>query len=303
MTSDMRLTAYPAWTALAGHHGKIRDLHLRQLFADDPTRGERMTLEAVGIYLDYSKNRITNETLRLLVELASESGLAARIEAMFRGDKINVSEERAVLHIALRAPPATAILVDGRDVVRDVHAVLGRIADFADRLRSGAWQGHTGRRMRNIVNIGIGGSDLGPVMAYEALKHYSDRAMTFRFVSNVDGTDFAEAVHDLDASETLFIVSSKTFTTLETMANAQAARAWALARLGHDESATAKHFVAASTNTEEVRKFGIDLANMFPFWGLGRRPLLDGVGDRPVNDYCDRTAKLHGNALRLSPDG
>jgi glucose-6-phosphate isomerase len=276
----MRLTDHPAWTALAAHHGKIRDLHLRQLFADDPTRGERMTLEAVGIYLDFSKNRITDETIGLFVQLANESGLAARVEAMFRGDKINVSEERAVLHIALRAPPAAAILVDGRNVVPDVHAVLGRMADFADRVRSGAWQGHTGRRIRNVVNIGIGGSDLGPVMAYEALKHYSDRAMTFRFVSNVDGTDFAEAVHDLDASETLFIVSSKTFTTLETMANAQAARAWALAHLEHDERAIGRYFVAASTNTAEVIKFGIDPANMFPFWDWvgGRYSMESAIG-------------------------
>jgi len=280
MTPHMRLTDHPAWTALAAHHGKIRDLHLRQLFADDPTRGERMTLEAVGIYLDFSKNRITDETIGLFVQLANESGLAARVEAMFRGDKINVSEERAVLHIALRAPPAAAILVDGRNVVPDVHAVLGRMADFADRVRSGVWQGHTGRRIRNVVNIGIGGSDLGPVMAYEALKHYSDRAMTFRFVSNVDGTDFAEAVHDLDASETLFIVSSKTFTTLETMANAQAARAWALAHLEHEERAIGRHFVAASTNTAEVIKFGIDPANMFPFWDWvgGRYSMESAIG-------------------------
>ena len=280
MTSDMRLTDYPAWTALAAHYAKIRDLHLRQLFAGDPKRAERMTLEAVGIYLDYSKNRITDETLRLLVQLANESGLGARIEAMFRGDKINVSEERAVLHIALRAPPAAAILVDGRDVVPDVHAVLGRMADFAERVRSGAWQGHIGRRIRNIVNIGIGGSDLGPVMAYEALKHYSDRGMTFRFVSNVDGTDLAEAVHDLDASETLFTVSSKTFTTLETMANAQAARAWALAGLEQDERAIGRHFVAASTNTAEVTKFGIDPTNMFPFWDWvgGRYSMESAIG-------------------------
>jgi len=281
MASEMlMLTDYPAWTALAAHYVKIRDVHLRRLFADDSRRGERMAIEAAGVYLDYSKNRITDETLSLLLQLANESGLSARIEAMFRGERINVSEERAVLHIALRAPPATAILVDGRDVVPDVHAVLGRMANFADLVRSGAWQGHTGRRIRNIVNIGIGGSDLGPVMAYEALKRYSDRAMTFRFVSNVDGTDFAEAVHDLDASETLFIVSSKTFTTLETMANAQAARAWALARLVHDESAIAKHFVAASTNAKEVTKFGIDPANMFPFWDWvgGRYSMESAIG-------------------------
>ena len=281
MASEMlMLTHYPTWTALAAHYAKIRDVHLRRLFADDSRRGERMAIEAAGVYLDYSKNRITDETLSLLLQLANESGLSARIEAMFRGERINVSEERAVLHIALRAPPATAILVDGRDVVPDVHAVLGRMANFADLVRSGAWQGHTGRRIRNIVNIGIGGSDLGPVMAYEALKRYSDRAMTFRFVSNVDGTDFAEAVHDLDASETLFIVSSKTFTTLETMANAQAARAWALARLVHDESAIAKHFVAASTNAKEVTKFGIDPANMFPFWDWvgGRYSMESAIG-------------------------
>ena len=281
MASEMlMLTDYPAWTALAAHYAKIRDVHLRRLFAEDSRRGERMAIEAAGVYLDYSKNRITDETLSLLLQLPNESGLSARIEAMFRGERINVSEERAVLHIALRAPPATAILVDGRDVVPDVHAVLGRMANFADLVRSGAWQGHTGRRIRNIVNIGIGGSDLGPVMAYEALKRYSDRAMTFRFVSNVDGTDFAEAVHDLDASETLFIVSSKTFTTLETMANAQAARAWALARLVHDESAIAKHFVAASTNAKEVTKFGIDPANMFPFWDWvgGRYSMESAIG-------------------------
>jgi glucose-6-phosphate isomerase len=274
------LTDYPAWAALAAHYAKIRDMHLRRLFADDARRGERMAIEAAGVYLDYSKNRMTDATLGLLLQLANESGLSSRIEAMFRGERINVSEERAVLHIALRAPPTTAILVDGRDVVPDVHTVLGRMANFADRVRNGAWQGYTGRRIRNIVNIGIGGSDLGPVMAYEALKHYSDRAMTFRFVSNVDGTDFAEAVHDLDASETLFIVSSKTFTTLETMANAQAARAWALARLVYDESAIAKHFVAASTNAKEVGEFGIDPANMFPFWDWvgGRYSMESAIG-------------------------
>jgi glucose-6-phosphate isomerase len=274
------LTDYPAWAALAAHYAKIRDMHLRRLFADDARRGERMAIEAAGVYLDYSKNRMTDATLGLLLQLANESGLSSRIEAMFRGERINVSEERAVLHIALRAPPTTAILVDGRNVVPDVHTVLGRMANFADRVRNGAWQGYTGRRIRNIVNIGIGGSDLGPVMAYEALKHYSDRAMTFRFVSNVDGTDFAEAVHDLDASETLFIVSSKTFTTLETMANAQAARAWALARLVYDESAIAKHFVAASTNAKEVGEFGIDPANMFPFWDWvgGRYSMESAIG-------------------------
>src|ERR1051326_5724783 len=250
-----------AWDKLASHYKKVSKLHLRQLFADDPTRGERMKLEAVGLYFDYSKNRITDETLKLLLGLATEAGLQARIEAMFRGDKINVTENRAVLHIALRAPRDASILVDGKNVVPEVHAVLDKMAEFSRRIRSGQWLGHPGKRIRSVVNIGIGGSDLGPVMAYEALKHYSDRAMTFRFVSNVDGTDFAEAVHDLDASETLFIVSSKTFTTLETMANAQAARAWALAHLEHDERAIGRHFVAASTNASEVTEFGIDPAN------------------------------------------
>ncbi len=268
----------PAWKALKAHYPRIRDLHLRKLFADDPKRGERMTAEAAGIYLDYSKNRITAETLRLLLDLAEAVGLRARIDAMFRGEKINVSEQRAVLHVALRAPRGASILVDGENVVPGVHAVLDRMADFADRVRGGEWKGYTGKRIRNVVNIGIGGSDLGPVMAYEALKHYSDRAMTFRFVSNVDGTDLAEAVRDVDAAETLFIVSSKTFTTLETMTNAHAARAWALAGLGGDEKSIARHFVAASTNTAEVAKFGIDTADMFPFWDwIGGRYSMDSA--------------------------
>jgi glucose-6-phosphate isomerase len=273
-------TARPAWKALTAHHQQVRDLHLRQLFADDPTRGERMTVEAVGLYLDYSKNRITDETLQLLLQLAEESGLRARIDAMFRGDKINITEDRAVLHVALRAPRGTSIVVDGENVVPQVHAVLDKMVDFCNRVRSGAWQGHTGKRIRNVINIGIGGSDLGPVMAYEALKHYSDRAMTFRFVSNVDGTDFAEAVHDLDPAETLFIDSSKTFTTLETMTNAHTARAWLLAGLGGDETAVARHFVAVSTNAAEVAKFGIDTANMFEFWDWvgGRYSMTSAIG-------------------------
>jgi glucose-6-phosphate isomerase len=270
----------PAWKALKVHADAVRGLHLRKLFADDPTRGEQMTAEAAGIYLDYSKNRITAETLKLLLDLAEAVGLRARIDAMFRGEKINVSEQRAVLHVALRAPQGTAILVDGENVVPQVHAVLDRMADFANRVRGGEWKGHTGKRIRNVINIGIGGSDLGPVMAYEALKHYSDGAMTFRFVSNVDGTDFSEAVRDLDAAETLFIVSSKTFTTLETMTNARAARAWSLAGLGGDERSIARHFVAASTNTAEVAKFGIDTADMFPFWDWvgGRYSMESAIG-------------------------
>jgi glucose-6-phosphate isomerase len=273
-------TARPAWKTLAAHHQQVRELHLRQLFAEDPTRGERMTVEAVGLYLDYSKNRITDETLRLLLQLAEESGLRARIDAMFRGDKINLTEDRAVLHVALRAPRGTSIVVDGENVVLQVHAVLDKMVDFCNRVRSGAWQGHTGKRIRNVINIGIGGSDLGPVMAYEALKQYSDRAMTFRFVSNVDGTDFAEAVHDLDPAETLFIDSSKTFTTLETMTNAHTARAWLLAGLGGDETAVARHFVAVSTNAAEVAKFGIDPANMFEFWDWvgGRYSMVSAIG-------------------------
>ncbi len=265
------------WKALREHHTKMRDVHLRQLFADDPRRGERLTVEGVGLYLDYSKHRVTDETLRLLVHLAEQAGLRERIDAMFRGEKINVTENRAVLHVALRAPRDQPILVDGKDVVPEVHAVLDRMAEFATRVRDGRWKGHTGKRIRNVVNIGIGGSDLGPVMAYEALRHYSARDMTFRFVSNVDGTDFVEATRDLDPGETLFIVSSKTFTTLETMTNARSAREWTLRTLG-DERAVAKHFVAVSTNAAEVGKFGIDTANMFGFWDwVGGRYSMDSA--------------------------
>src|SRR6516162_346850 len=268
----------PAWKELEAHYGKVRQLHLRQLFADDPTRGERMTAEAAGIYLDYSKNRITDETLKLLLQLAEESGLRARIDAMFQGEKINITEKRAVLHVALRAPKSARIVVDGKNVVPEVHAVLDKMADFCNRVRSGTWKGHTGKRIRNVINIGIGGSDLGPVMAYEALKHYSDRTMQFRFVSNIDGTDFVEATRDLDAEETLFIVSSKTFSTLETMTNAHTARDWSLARLGGDPKAVAKHFVAVSTNAAKVSEFGIDTANMFGFWDwVGGRYSMDSA--------------------------
>jgi glucose-6-phosphate isomerase len=276
--SPKTVTEFPAWNALSVHFQKIDRLHLRDLFAQEPKRGERLTAEAAGIYLDYSKNRITHETLGLLLQLAEESGLRARIEAMFSGEKINLSERRAVLHVALRAPKGQSILVDGENVVPEVHTVLDRMTDFANRVRGGAWRGHTGKRICNVVNIGIGGSDLGPVMAYEALKHYSDRAMTFRFVSNVDGTDFAEATRDLDAAETLFIISSKTFTTLETMTNARSARNWSLAGLGGDEKSVAKHFVAVSTNAKEVTKFGIDTANMFGFWDwVGGRYSMDSA--------------------------
>jgi len=272
------LTQRPAWKALEANFKIVRELHLRSLFADDPKRGERMTVEALGLYLDYSKNRITDDTLKLLIQLAEESGLRARIDAMFLGEKINITEKRAVLHVALRAPKGTSIVVDGENVVPQVHAVLDKMTDFSNRVRSGAWKGHTGKRIRNVVNIGIGGSDLGPVMAYEALKHYSDRDMTFRFVSNVDGTDFAEAVRDLDPAETLFIVSSKTFTTLETMTNAHSARDWSLAGLGNDEASVAKHFVAVSTNARDVTKFGIDTANMFEFWDwVGGRYSMDSA--------------------------
>src|SRR6478735_2639337 len=272
------LTERQAWKVLEAHYPKVRELHLRQLFAEDPKRGERMTIEAVGLFLDYSKNRVTDETLKLLMQLANESGLRERIDAMFRGDKINITENRAVLHVALRAPKGASITVDGENVVPQVHAVLDKMADFSNRVRTGAWKGYTGKRIRNVINVGIGGSDLGPVMAYEALKHYSDRAMTFRFVSNVDGTDFAEAVHDLDPAETLFIISSKTFTTLETMTNARTARDWLLSGLGGDEKAVAKHFVAVSTNASEVAKFGIDTANMFGFWDwVGGRYSMDSA--------------------------
>jgi len=267
-----------AWKALESHAATMSKTHLRQLFAEDRKRGERMAVEAVGLYLDYSKNRVTDETLRLLVKLAEDSGVRDRIDAMFRGEKINVTEKRAVLHVALRAPKDAKILVDGKDVVPEVHSVLDRMAAFSNRIRSGEWKGHTGKRIRNIVNIGIGGSDLGPVMAYEALKHYTDRSLDCRFVSNIDGTDFAEAVRDLDPAETLFIVSSKTFTTLETMTNARTARAWSLAGLGGDESSVAKHFAAVSTNAAEVTKFGIDVANMFGFWDwVGGRYSMDSA--------------------------
>jgi glucose-6-phosphate isomerase len=259
------LTERPEWRALEDHYQAMRTTHLRTLFADDPQRGERFALEAVDVYLDYSKNRITAETMRLLLRLAESSGLRERINAMFHGDKINVTEERAVLHVALRAPRGSSIVVDGQNVVPEVHAVLDRMAAFANRVRGGEWKGYTGKRIRNVINIGIGGSDLGPFMAYEALKYYSDRDITVRFVSNIDGTDFVEATRDLDPAETLFIVSSKTFTTLETLTNARSARAWCLQALG-DERAVAKHFVAVSTNSAEVAKFGIDTANMFEFW-------------------------------------
>jgi len=276
--TDRPLTGSPAWKNLEAHFQKVRELHLRGLFAADRERGKRMTAEGAGIYLDYSKNRITDETIPLLLQLAEESGVRQRMEAMFRGDKINSTENRAVLHVALRAPRGTSIVVDGHNVVPDVHDVLDKMAAFSNRIRSGNWKGHTGKRIRNVVNIGIGGSDLGPVMAYEALKHYSDRAMTFRFVSNVDSTDFAEAVIDLDPAETLFIVSSKTFTTLETMTNAHTARDWSLQGLGGDQASVAKHFVAVSTNAAEVSKFGIDTANMFGFWDwVGGRYSMDSA--------------------------
>lgn len=272
------LTGMKAWKALKAHAKEIAGTHLRNLFAADPNRGEQFTIEALGLFFDYSKNRITSETIKLLVELAHESGLQARIDAMFRGEKINVTEQRAVLHVALRAPKGASILVDGQNVVPEVHEVLDRMSAFAERVRSGDWKGQSGKRIRNVINIGIGGSDLGPVMTYEALRAYSDRNMTFRFVSNVDGTDFAEAVVDLDPAETLFIVSSKTFTTLETITNAQSARAWLVKGFAGDESSVAKHFVAVSTNAVEVQKFGIDTANMFGFWDwVGGRYSMDSA--------------------------
>jgi glucose-6-phosphate isomerase len=280
----------PAWTALQAHHKQVAPMHMRKLFADDPKRGERLTLEAAGLYLDYSKNRITDESMALLVQLAEQSGLRERIDAMFAGERINVSENRPVLHVALRAPKGAQILLDGKNVVLEVQAVLDKMSDFANRLRSGAWKGHTGKRIRNVINIGIGGSDLGPVMVYEALRHYSDRSITFRFVSNVDGTDFVEAVRDLDPAETLFIVSSKTFTTLETMTNAHTARAWSVQGLGGDQNSVAKHFVAVSTNATEVAKFGIDTANMFEFW--------DWVGGR----YSTDSAIGLSTMLAIGPD-
>ncbi len=290
MSSSTSLTHRPTWQALAAHYVQIKDVHLRTLFAADPQRGERMTAEAAGLYLDYSKHRITDETLRLLAALAEACGLRGRIDAMFHGDKINITENRAVLHVALRAPAGQQIFVDGVDVTPEVHAVLDKMADFVQRVRSGQWLGHTGKPIRNVVNIGIGGSDLGPVMAYEALRHYATRAMTFRFVSNVDGTDFAEATHDLDPAETLFIVSSKTFTTQETMANAHSARAWALTAL-RDEAAIARHFVAVSTNAAKVAEFGIDTANMFGFW--------DWVGGR----YSMDSAIGLSTMLAVGPEG
>ena len=276
-TKTNSLTERPAWKALQAHYNQIHSRHLRTLFAQDPKRGERLVVEAAGLYFDYSKHRVTDETVRLLLALAGEVGLRGRIDAMFRGDKINLTEKRAVLHVALRAPRGVSIGVDGDDVVPKVHAVLDRMAEFSARIRTGAWKGHTGKRIRNVINIGIGGSDLGPVMAYEAMRHYSDRDLTVRFVSNVDGTDFAEATRDLDPAETLFIISSKTFTTLETMTNAQTARNWSLAALGNDK-AVAKHFVAVSTNTAEVAKFGIDTKNMFGFWDwVGGRYSMDSA--------------------------
>jgi glucose-6-phosphate isomerase len=281
---------HDAWQALEDHHKTMQNLHLRELFATDPGRGERMSIAAAGIYLDYSKNRIKDETLRLLIELAEQSGLRGRIDAMFRGDKINVTENRAVLHVALRAPKGTSIVVDGKNVVLDVQAVLEKMTDFATRVREGQWKGHSGKPIRNVVNIGIGGSDLGPVMAYEALRYYSNRAMTFRFVSNVDGTDFVEATRDLDPAETLFVISSKTFTTLETMTNARSARDWSLKGLGGDAKAVAKHFVAVSTNAEKVSEFGIDTANMFGFW--------DWVGGR----YSMESAIGLSTMLAIGPD-
>src|ERR1700722_9378214 len=284
------LVERPAWSALQANHKQVAPMHLRKLFADDPKRGERLTLEAAGIYLDYSKNRVTDESMALLVQLAEQSGLRERIDAMFAGEHINVSENRPVLHVALRAPKGAQILLDGKNVVLDIQAVLDKMSDFANRLRSGAWKGHTGKRIRNVINIGIGGSDLGPMMVYEALKHYSDRSITFRFVSNVDGTDFVEAVRDLDPAETLFIVSSKTFTTLETMTNAHTARAWSVQGLGGDQKSVAKHFVAVSTNATEVAKFGIDTANMFEFW--------DWVGGR----YSTDSAIGLSTMLAIGPD-
>jgi glucose-6-phosphate isomerase len=277
MDKGKLLTDTSAWRALQTHYEKIKGIHLRQLFGEDATRGERFAIEGAGIYLDFSKNRITDETVRLLVQLAKERGVAERRDAMFRGEKINVTEGRAVLHVALRAPSGASIVVEGKNVVQEVHDVLDRMASFSQRVRDGSWKGHTGKRIRNVINIGIGGSDLGPVMAYEALRHYSDRSITFRFVSNVDSTDFIEAVRDLDPAETLFVISSKTFTTLETMTNAHSARKWALDGLG-DEQAVAKHFVAVSTNAAEVGKFGIDTDNMFGFWDwVGGRYSMDSA--------------------------
>ena len=286
-----RLTELPTWQALAAHQKEVQGLHLRQLFADDPARGERLTAEAAGLYLDYSKNRVTDETLKLLLQLARDCGLGGRLQAMFSGEKINVTENRAVLHVALRAPEGETILVDGKNVVPEVHEVLDKMAAFCERVRGGEWKGHTGKKIKNVVNVGIGGSDLGPVMAYEALRHYSERDMTFRFVSNVDGIDFVEATRDLDPAETLFIISSKTFTTVQTMPNAQSGRDWLLGGLGGDQAAVAKHFVAVSTNAEKVSAFGIDTANMFGFW--------DWVGGR----YSMDSAIGLSTMLAVGPDG
>jgi glucose-6-phosphate isomerase len=278
MPEPKLLTKSPAWNALRAHYDKLKDTHLRQLFAEDPERGARFTAEGADVFLDFSKNRVTDETIRLLVQLARERGVEERRDAMFRGEKINVTEKRAVLHVALRAPKGASIEVDGQNVVPEVHGVLARMADFSSRIRGGDWKGHTGKPIRNVINIGIGGSDLGPVMAYEALRYYSDRSLTFRFVSNVDGTDFVEATCDLDPAETLFIISSKTFTTLETMSNARAARLWSVSGLGNDEKSVARHFVAVSTNAAEVAKFGIDTTNMFGFWDwVGGRYSMDSA--------------------------
>ncbi len=294
------LTQRPAWKALAAHHKQIQKLPLRKLFADDAKRGQRFTAEAAGLFLDFSKNCITDQTLKLLLQLAGESGLRGKMDAMFSGEKINVTENRAVLHVALRAPKDEMILVDGKNVVPEVHAVLDRMAEFSNRVRNGEWKGYTGKRIKNVINIGIGGSDLGPVMAYEALKHYSERSLTFRFISNVDGIDFVEAVRDLDPAETLFIISSKTFTTLETMTNAQSARDWLLAGLGGDTKAVAKHFVAVSTNAEKVSAFGIDTANMFGFWDWvgGRYSMDSAIGLSTMlavgpDNFCAMLAGFH----------
>ena len=297
------LTKRRAWKALAAHYKKARELHLRELFADDPRRGERMSVEAVGLFLDYSKNRVTDETLKLLLQLAEESGLRGRIDAMFRGERINITENRAVLHVALRAPRGASIIVDGENVVDQVHAVLDKMADFSNRVRGGAWKGHTGRPIRNIVNVGIGGSDLGPVMAYEALKHYSKRAMVFRFVSNVDGTDFMEAVHDLDPAETLFIISSKTFTTLETMTNAQSARDWSLKGLNGDVKGRGEALRGSLDQYRSGSEVRDRHGQHVRLLGLGRRTLLHGFGDRPLNDACRRPGSLPRPAGRFSPDG
>ncbi|MGI9557242.1 MAG: glucose-6-phosphate isomerase [Solirubrobacterales bacterium] len=298
-TTHEPLRDLPAWHALEHHHGEIKDTHLRDLFADDPDRGERLVAEAEGLRLDYSKNRVTDDTVSLLLRLAQEAGVQERAEAMFRGERINPTEDRSVLHVALRMPKSASLIVDGRDVVKDVHEVLDRMGDFSDQIRGGEWKGHTGKPIRNVVNIGIGGSDLGPVMAYRALRHYSDRDLTVRFVSNVDGTDFAEKTRDLDPAETLFVVSSKTFTTLETMTNAHTARDWILGALGDDE-AIAKHFVAVSTNADEVSKFGIDTENMFGFWDWvgGRYSMDSAIGLSTMiavgrDNYADLLSGFH----------